>query len=689
MSKHEKAPVEGKQNKLLAALTKNKYTLPVLGGVAAAAVIAVVAVAALQPGTGGASSVPASSASVPTSQSSPQADSTYQATEIDVEKFDGTVLPETEDAGADYIKNTLFIGDSNTVRYMSYGMCSLDNAIGVIGMGAGQIRSLGCVNFKTYTDLVKIPKAVSIIQPQRIVIGFGTNNLGGNLKTYITEYTKGIKAIYEAYPYCTIIVNAIPPVDKQRDYPNVTMQDVDEFNEALVEMCEENGWKFLNSSEALKDPDTGFCKRDYTIQDGLHLSKEGVTALFNYIRTHAYETEDVRPKPLKSVPKRGETPPNLIVKDPLKVDRPSSIHISFIASEGGFIQGNSEQSVAPGANTETVAAVPNEGFAFAGWSCTSGSIADVMNPVLTYTVPTTSASFGGVFITASFVPVGYTVSFSVSPLEGGVFVTGESTNTSATVAVNSGKTASVVFKPAEGYTLTGGGSYTVADNGNGSYTLSVANVTQNMTVEVKPQKLATPTPTPSATPAATPTAAPSATPVPTSVPTAKPSATPAVTATPQPEITPTPAVTPTPPAPTQTPVEPTQTPTQAPTQTPTQAPVCGAVGHSTEGTCPACGESYTAPVCGAVGHSAEGTCPACGDSYTAPVCGAVGHSAEGICPACGDSYTAPVCGEVGHSVVGKCLVCGTVKEEPVQAPASSVPAVTANSTPTDGAPIAE
>ena len=33
-----------------------------------------------------------------------------------------------------WFENTLFIGDSNTVRYMSYGQCTLENAIGVIGM---------------------------------------------------------------------------------------------------------------------------------------------------------------------------------------------------------------------------------------------------------------------------------------------------------------------------------------------------------------------------------------------------------------------------------------------------------------------------------------------------------------------------------------------------------------------------
>ena len=40
---------------------------------------------------------------------------------IDTKKFEGTVLPETQDAGAQYVADTLFLGDSNTVRFMMYG----------------------------------------------------------------------------------------------------------------------------------------------------------------------------------------------------------------------------------------------------------------------------------------------------------------------------------------------------------------------------------------------------------------------------------------------------------------------------------------------------------------------------------------------------------------------------------------
>ncbi len=327
-------------------------------------------------------------------------DTDYQGGgEIDAEKFQGTVLEKTEDAGEQYIKDTLFVGDSNTVRYMSYGFASLDHAIGVISMSATQVTSLPCVKFKSNKDLVTINKAIPIMQPKRVVFSFGTNDLTGGVKSYISSYEKAIKKCYDAYPYFDVLVSAIPPVDQYRNYPAITMQNIDKFNAALVDMCEKKGWKFLNTSEVLKDKNTGFAKKDYTVYDGLHLSKEGVTVVFDYIRTHAYETKDRRPTPLKKVPERGETPPDLISHDPLKPDgphptatatataAPETITVHFTSSEGGKINGELEQNVAIAGTCAVVEAVPEKGYVFKSWSCTNGRIEDTKNPKLHFTVP--------------------------------------------------------------------------------------------------------------------------------------------------------------------------------------------------------------------------------------------------------------------------------------------------------------
>ena len=144
----------------------------------------------------------------------------------------GTILPETADAGRSYVDETLFIGDSNTARYLLYAnetgtaFTSLNNNIGVVSMGVGSITSLKCEKFKGDSTLYTIPDAVAKLQPKRIIIGFGSNNLGGSstdATKFIAQYREGLAAITKAWPYADIIVSAIPPLDQQRDNTNLTM----------------------------------------------------------------------------------------------------------------------------------------------------------------------------------------------------------------------------------------------------------------------------------------------------------------------------------------------------------------------------------------------------------------------------------------------------------------------------------
>ncbi len=215
------------------------------------------------------------------------------ADKIDETKYAETILGESEDAGQEYIDETLFIGDSNTARMMSYGFTTLDNDIGIISMGI-QMGALtkACVYFKGYSNPVTIPEAVKIMQPRRIIITFGTNNtIGWTAETLVQQYKTALEKIHDAYPYADIIINSIPPVHQYRDNPNITMQTIDKFNLALADMAQELGYKFLNSAEVLKDEKTGFAKWDYTISDGIHLNKDAMEAMFTYFRTHSYITE--------------------------------------------------------------------------------------------------------------------------------------------------------------------------------------------------------------------------------------------------------------------------------------------------------------------------------------------------------------------------------------------------------------
>ena len=448
----------------------------------------------------------------------------------------GTVLPAGADAGRSYLDETLFIGDSNTARYLLYAddtgtaFTSLSNNIGVVSMGAGAITTLKCEKFKGSSTMYTVPESVAMLKPKRIIICYGTNNLSGastDATRFIATYLQGLQAIRQAWSYCDIIVSAIPPLDKQRENTNLTMTQVDAYNAALVQMCEENGFKFLNSAEVLRDDATGWAKTDYTLSDGVHLSKKAVEAYFTYVRTHAYQTEDRRPQPLGSIPQPDGVPANLITKDPIAV-RGAKVPLEFVAEHGGTLSGTTSQLVKKGATAGAVTAVPDAGFVFAGWTASSGG--SYSSESLSFTMPQ-DADAGGVVLTAHF----------KADAHEHEYVEVEGTKTAATcLKAGSAKykckiCGEVIEKDIKplGHDWDDGVQkgaeiiYTCKREGCGETKVEAAKAT--------PTPSPSPTPVVTAAPTAVPTQAP--TPVPTAVPTAAPTAVPA---TPEPTAVPTP-----------------------------------------------------------------------------------------------------------------------------------------------------
>ena len=205
------------------------------------------------------------------------------------------LLTETADAGTDYLNDTLFLGDSNTVRLYNNGLISLQQFCAKEGIGTQVALNEGIVTFKKDSNHYTIPQAVAMMKPRRVVMTFGTNDTGMEVSDFIAHYTALIQAIQQSYPYTDIIVNTVPPVPADHsNYPHMDQAKIDDFNMALLDLCEQLGVRFLNSAEALKGSD-GYGIADYYTSGDIHLKSAGLKAVLNYIRTHALQTEDRRP----------------------------------------------------------------------------------------------------------------------------------------------------------------------------------------------------------------------------------------------------------------------------------------------------------------------------------------------------------------------------------------------------------
>lgn len=301
-----------------------------------------------------------------------------------ISETSAALLPETADAGESYQKETLFLGDSNTVRLYANGLISLQQFCAKEGIGTHAALNEGIVTFKKDSSTYTIAQAVAKMKPRRVVIMLGTNDTGMSVDEFIKNYTALVQAIQESYPYTDIIVNTVPPVPANHaNYPHMDQTKIDDFNMALLSMCEQMGLKFLNSAEALKDAN-GYGREDYYQTGDIHLKPVGLKAMLSYLRTHAYQTDDRRPD-TANIPTRAEYTPN----PSSAVTAPSSSEAAGSSEEqgvlyqasyrvdktGGTLSSGSDSGktslsyeVTNAAQSISVTAVPQDGYVFVKWS---------------------------------------------------------------------------------------------------------------------------------------------------------------------------------------------------------------------------------------------------------------------------------------------------------------------------------
>ena len=302
-----------------------------------------------------------------------------------INETSSALLPEAADAGEDYQKETLFIGDSNTVRLYANGLISLQQFCAKEGIGTHAALNEGIVTFKKDNNSYTIAQAVAKMKPRRVVIMLGTNDNGMAVEEFINNYTALVQAIQESYPYTDIIVNTVPPVPANHaNYPNMDQTKIDDFNMALLSMCEQMGLKFLNSAEALKDAN-GYGREDYYQTGDIHLKPVGLKAMLSYLRTHAYQTDDRRPD-TANIPTRAEYTPNpsSAVTAPSSSEAAGSSEGQSVLYQaayrvdkngGGTLSSGSDSGktslsyeVTSAAQSISVTAVPQDGYVFVKWS---------------------------------------------------------------------------------------------------------------------------------------------------------------------------------------------------------------------------------------------------------------------------------------------------------------------------------
>ncbi|MGN0707546.1 MAG: GDSL-type esterase/lipase family protein [Faecalibacterium sp.] len=296
-----------------------------------------------------------------------------------IDQTSSALLAATSDAGESYLNETLFIGDSNTVRLYNNGLISLQQFCAKEGIGIQAARTEKVVPFKKDDELYTFAQAIAKMKPRRVVLTLGTNDNSMPVQDFIGAYTALVQEIQTAYPYTDIIVNTIPPIPENHSgYPDIDQSKIDDLNMALVTMCEQLDIKFLNSAEVLKD-ETGYGFAEYYTSGDIHLKSSGLKAMLHYLRTHAYTTADRRPD-VSNIPTRTleyTSNPSSAVQAPSSSQSTVQYEARYQVEKktGGTLTCGKDTgktsliySVDDPGDSFTVTAVPDEGYVFVKWS---------------------------------------------------------------------------------------------------------------------------------------------------------------------------------------------------------------------------------------------------------------------------------------------------------------------------------
>ncbi|MBQ8140828.1 MAG: hypothetical protein IJ038_03930 [Clostridia bacterium] len=220
----------------------------------------------------------------------------------DSEAYSAT-LSETEDYGQEYIDSLIFIGESTTYHLKSRGVLKDgENTRQVWAPKSGTVNlDMGTKNLKIVypntSELLTCAEAAEKAKPEYVIFTFGLNGAVNNVRKgeeyYKSCYRSLINSVREASPDTKIILQSAFPIASNMDMSNysVDLQTLNEYIDVInlwtLELACEDGLRYLNTAEILKDGQ-GLLRFELQAGDGHHLTAEAYREILSYIRTHGY-----------------------------------------------------------------------------------------------------------------------------------------------------------------------------------------------------------------------------------------------------------------------------------------------------------------------------------------------------------------------------------------------------------------
>lgn len=202
-------------------------------------------------------------------------------------------LPETPDAGQEYIDTLTFLCDSSIIGIRDYGLLSGGTGTTQVwGTDTGTLRvsdlAEGTIIYPSDGSSIAIGDAAMIAKPGILVICVGQDGLNAvDEASFKASYSAMLSAIKSASPSTKIICCSISSVTSNYSGADgLTTIMISDANDWIREVCTSEGVYFTDAGKAVGDG-TGSVLQAYLSSNGKTLNSGGINEILTHLRTHA------------------------------------------------------------------------------------------------------------------------------------------------------------------------------------------------------------------------------------------------------------------------------------------------------------------------------------------------------------------------------------------------------------------
>ncbi|MGI6726506.1 MAG: SGNH/GDSL hydrolase family protein [Christensenellales bacterium] len=136
---------------------------------------------------------------------------------------------------------------------------------------------------------VSLPEGLRQLEARRVFIMLGMNDeAGARLNPQVNLYRRLIERVLNRNPDLELVALSVTPITKRAQTKKLNQANFNTFNTALEALCQEMGVSYLDVATPLMDGE-GFLRPEFSSDNRVHLSKEGMRIFVETIEAYALE----------------------------------------------------------------------------------------------------------------------------------------------------------------------------------------------------------------------------------------------------------------------------------------------------------------------------------------------------------------------------------------------------------------